>query len=225
MQKGDKTLKQIADELGINYSTAKTIVQTFRKERRVAKLSKKLTETKKSIRHETYLAQFLTRYKVAKFIFFILDEELVSTKKAEAPLQINHRHSQTHDSLHPLQLFSIEKVDPTQYESQGTGNKFLSIEKGPKLGQVTVGTYANLYSKDPLTHKKDVFYVYTETDPEAKYKEKINYEDPVILNSKQINHELYNSKEPNYDPSEPEFRPHFSFTEYGTWIMESNYMR
>jgi len=51
--------KEAAEELKINYSTAKTIVQTFRREKRVAKKPKHCTETKKAIKHERLLRKLL----------------------------------------------------------------------------------------------------------------------------------------------------------------------
>ena len=70
------TLKQAADKLGINYSTAKTIVQTFRKEKRVAKMPKRSMETKKGLKKGNFLKRFLNVCKTKCLMSIIIEAQV-----------------------------------------------------------------------------------------------------------------------------------------------------
>ena len=68
-------LKEAADRLDINYSTAKTIIQTFRKEGRLAKKEKKKMWSRKATRKQKVLQKYLKRADIDKILGNIVEGE------------------------------------------------------------------------------------------------------------------------------------------------------
>ncbi len=176
-------MKQVADELSINYSTAKTIVQTFRKERRIAKKPKRALETKKAVKRERYLTKLLSHSKVVKMVALIVGEESVTSSDKKSP-------EPTAPIVDSSTLISV----PVRPEAETQHKAFPRItsanqmvlfpaeEDGPKPGQVSCAV-----ATDPLSFpfsRKDVFYVYSESNPEEEYKGKVDYANPVLLRAK-----------------------------------------
>jgi len=181
-------LKQVADELAINYSTAKTIVQTFRKERRITKKPKRSLETKKAIKRERYLSKCLTQSKVARIISRIMEDELIAiandvkcTKQSEPQSPI----AEVSTAIATSPPSGAESPPTKTFPRITSANQmvlFPNEEEGPRPGQVTRAV-ATEYSYFPVS-KKDIFYVYSEINPEEEYRDRVDYANPVVLRAK-----------------------------------------
>lgn len=177
------TLKEVAEQLGINYSTAKTIVQTFRKERRVAKKLKRIMTTKKATAKENLLVRYLTRYRVKNLLTAIIDSEL-GLKKKEECLQKNILEISTvgvslqtnNARLTPMKILS-------RIESAGDMLLFRLEEEGPYDGQISRGVSANM---NFAAQKRPIFFILTETNIEEECKDKIDYNNLVLLKNKHM---------------------------------------
>ncbi len=192
MQQDGKSLKQAADELGVNYSTAKTIVQTFRKEKRITKKPKRMIETKKAIKRERYLSKLLSESKVAKLLSQVLSSELLILQKAKAleepaPLTPPVGLSEASTFMATVQPSDVASPAPKglpRVVSAGQMVLFPLEEDGPKPGQVSRAVSACMDAGVSGLPKKDIFYVYCEDNPEEEYKGKIDYDNPVLLRAK-----------------------------------------
>ncbi len=60
---------------------------------------------------------------------------------------------------------------------------FEADEEGPKLGQMSRGIGVQEEHLLPL-YRREVFYVYPEHDLDEEYKERVDYDNPVLLRSK-----------------------------------------
>eukprot|EP00826_Nyctotherus_ovalis_P048765 TRINITY_DN577_c0_g1_i1.p2 TRINITY_DN577_c0_g1~~TRINITY_DN577_c0_g1_i1.p2 ORF type:complete len:228 (+),score=44.91 TRINITY_DN577_c0_g1_i1:151-834(+) len=173
LQQNNVTLREAADRLGMNYSTAKTIVQTFRREKRVAKKPKRLAATKKSIEKERFLTHFLNKFKVKALLSGIIRTELEAQKTSK------HTHkllAETSTAIASSQGYvpSIRKTLP-RVESAGEMLLVGLEEEGPCAGQTSRGVSANM----ELTHKRPVFFVIADNNIEEEYKKKLDYSNPV----------------------------------------------
>lgn len=174
-------MREAADHLNINYSTAKTIVQTFRKEKRVTKKPKRQIITKKSIEKEKLLVQFLSQFKVKNLMANIVKAEL-EVKKENQDTQKAISEAPTLGSFSkPNPLSNIHKSLP-RVESAGEMLLFELEEEGPYAGQMTRGVSANM---DMITYKRPIFFISVESDLEEEYKQQIDYSNPVLLRNKQ----------------------------------------
>jgi len=217
LQEEKTTLKQAADLLGINYSTAKTIIQTFRKEKRIAKKSKHMVETKKAIKKSQFLTRFLTKAKVESLLDSILLEELVVPEHK----LIKEDHNVSDSCTAP-----VFKIIPNasskvlaRVDSAAQMLLFDEVEEGPGRGQRTRAISVSFHENKEYKH--NFFYVYSETDPEMKYKDKIDYNDPILLRAKtsdrhNVNSHLDLGMEHN---NKPELT--FDFSEYKTKILKN----
>eukprot|EP00826_Nyctotherus_ovalis_P048007 TRINITY_DN5615_c0_g2_i15.p1 TRINITY_DN5615_c0_g2~~TRINITY_DN5615_c0_g2_i15.p1 ORF type:complete len:204 (-),score=55.70 TRINITY_DN5615_c0_g2_i15:297-908(-) len=164
----------------MNYSTAKTIIQTFRRERRITKKSKHMLETKKAAKREHFLVRFLTKTKLECLVTSILSEELVAREE-----NLGREDHCTSEVLTAPAVRSVgsskEKLLP-RVESAAQMVLFEEAEEGPGSGQMTRAISVSPHEIEE--HKHDLFYVYSDTDPEMKYKDKIDYSDPLLLRSK-----------------------------------------
>lgn len=69
----------------------------------------------------------------------------------------------------------------TRIESAGQIHVFETEEPGPCTGQVSRGIAVCM---DSIINKKPIFFVYDEENMEEKYKEGINYGDPILLRNR-----------------------------------------
>ena len=165
------TLKQAADKLGINYSTAKTIVQTFRKEKRVAKMPKRSMETKKGLKKGNFLKRFLNVCKT-KCLMSIIIEAQVNFGQT--------RSSQLSETL--ITGNSLQQITAAFPRIESTEQMTLfEVEEGPCNGQISRGIFTNIES---IVQKKEVFFIFDEIELENKYKNEIDYSNPVWLRAK-----------------------------------------
>ncbi len=233
MQQEKKSLKQAADELDINYSTAKTIVQTFRREKRVAKKPKRGLQTKKAIKRERFMARVLTRYKVGKILAKIMESE--TRGEAKKPSKEKSR-------AHPEASTAVATQQPTELPS-GMHKVFPRVtsalqmvlmpleEEGPKEGQVSRGILTDSFELPPT--KRDIFFVRSETNPEELYRDKVDYSNLVAFRAKV--RPGAESKLPGLQPiaggvgeqrhllHPREEHPVFEFATYGPRILASRY--
>lgn len=163
MQQKDTTLKEAAEKLDINYSTAKTIVQTYRKENRISKKPKHIKETKKSIRREEFLIRVLTQAKLAKLLPRIMQTEFKPPKKKKSL-----KPSQPNSEARTLAATGQPQDNPSfkgfhRIESAGQIQIMESEVEGPKPGQVSRAVTADV----PQSAKKDVFHVRCERTEEV----------------------------------------------------------
>ena len=183
-------MKEAADLLEINYSTAKTIVQTFRREKRIAKKPKRFLETRKSIQKERYLHKILSKNRVVDMVGKILENELVMEKAAEK----KEKFEDVKEVLASGITNATNEIEANAAQGQLPGNGFhyvssatqlalIDIEEGPKEGQVSrpIGVQQDL----PIPAcKRVIFYIFPEQNPEEDYKHKVDYEDSVALRPK-----------------------------------------
>lgn len=179
------TLKQAAENLNINYSTAKTIVQTYRKEKRISKKPKHTIETKKSMKRENFLSKVLTHDKVAKVMSRIISTEFKTGKKRKLLKTKNTKFSHVISEAQTLPATGqapenlVSKSFP-RIESAGQMQLFEPEKEGPKTGQITRAVFADI----PQVLKKDIFYIHCKPNTEEELKELIDYNDPLVLKSK-----------------------------------------
>ncbi len=189
MQQDGKTLKESADLLAINYSTAKTIVQTFRRERRIAKKPKRFVETRKAIQKEKFLERTLVKHHVAALVAQALQDELFLAGVDEKKLA--EESKEVSAAANTKETGDVEEGSATLGPHKGIPRVYSAPqmvlvqaeEEGPKEGQVSraVGVREDMLLP---ASRKEVFYVYPESSLDEEYKNKINYDDPVELRTK-----------------------------------------
>ena len=180
LQQSKISLKQAADELDINYSTAKTIVQTFRKEKRVAKKPKRMLETKKGMKKEKFINRFLSQYKVRSLMSDIINA-MEGLKKNEREIQKGLSETATLGASFATPMPNLHK-SLTRIDSASQMPLFALEEEGPYLGQISIGITANIEME---AEKKPIFFVLEEANIEDEYKEKVDYNNMVLLRNKQ----------------------------------------
>lgn len=207
--------------LGINYSTAKTIIQTFRREKRIAKKSKHMLETKKAVKKSHFLVRFLTKTKVESLLNSILSKELIAPE---------HKLIKEDNNVSDAHTASALKIVPntfskslTRIDSAEQMILFEEIEEGPGREQVTRAVSVSLY--DDQEHKHDLFYIYSDTDPEMKYKDKIDYNDPLLLRAKNLDKHNTNSYVDLNAGLNAEPELVFDFHEYKAKILRNPHIR
>lgn len=218
MNQENVTLKEAAEKLDINYSTAKTIVQTYRKENRISKKPKHTIATQKSLKREMFLSRVLTQRNLAKLMSRIISTEFKivkrrKTSKEKVSLQAisdARTLAGTGQAIENPTLRGIPRV-----ESAGQIQLFENEVEGPKVGQVTRA----VFTETPLHHKKNIFSVHSE----SKIQE-------LIIDSKgQVSEKQNNIRNNNFPPSVQERavdkRLVFDFKTYGEMIMRSAYMK
>eukprot|EP00826_Nyctotherus_ovalis_P061652 TRINITY_DN8792_c0_g1_i3.p2 TRINITY_DN8792_c0_g1~~TRINITY_DN8792_c0_g1_i3.p2 ORF type:complete len:107 (-),score=15.33 TRINITY_DN8792_c0_g1_i3:405-725(-) len=99
------------------------ILQTFRRERRVAKVSKKLKCTKKSLRKEKLLTLTLTEYKVQRFVSFILSKGCSANDQDNIGKRHGHGYSETSSFTEPRRIFAMVKVSREGAGASGVGER------------------------------------------------------------------------------------------------------
>lgn len=193
-------LKQAAGELGINYSTAKTIVQTFRQEHRIMKKPKRAIVTKRGLKRERRLIRALTKSKITKLINLIVTSELTPCENSEKLKSIKSVREQTTES--GLIDNHLPAKHLTRVMSACQMVIFPSEEKGPKKSQITRAVSAN---DDEFITKKDIFQI--RENFEEEFKAIVNYENLIMTRSK-----------PKEDPPNPENEklPSLNYTEQCT---------
>jgi len=168
-------LKKAASELNINYSTAKTIVQTYRRENRITKRPKYMAETKKTLRRERLLAKMLVQKRVRKLTTLILKTALNQSKKKK-----KNKERTGISEVRTLPVTAQTNENPIskgfpRVESAGQIVFFESETLGPKCGQMSRGVMVN---REAGITKKKIFYVHYKNNSEEEFKESIN--DPIL---------------------------------------------
>eukprot|EP00826_Nyctotherus_ovalis_P064903 TRINITY_DN9530_c0_g1_i9.p1 TRINITY_DN9530_c0_g1~~TRINITY_DN9530_c0_g1_i9.p1 ORF type:complete len:298 (-),score=78.77 TRINITY_DN9530_c0_g1_i9:230-1123(-) len=181
-QQKNMTLKEAAEKLDINYSTAKTIVQTYRKENRISRKPKHMKETKKSIRREEFLSRVLTQAKLAKLFPRVIQVEFGSPKKKKSP-----KLSQSNSEARTLAATGQPQDNPPfkafhRIESAGQMQIIESEVEGPRPGQVSRAVTVDV----PQNVKKDIFHVRCEQKEENAFECK-NLVLPKSREKKQLN--------------------------------------
>ena len=175
MKEGKQNLREIATVLNLNYSTAKTILQTFRKEKRIAKRPRCFVETKNAIKHERNITSFLTKNKV----YDLMNEVLLTEYN---PVENNDAfHKKSLDGCSDSQ--SSMQTHPESLKKINSSSQFPSSNKEEKGKYVSIGVTVNMVD---TTFRRDIFFVYSDVDPDEFYKGKINYDD--FLNPKIYQH-------------------------------------
>lgn len=229
------TLKDAAEKLDINYSTAKTIVQTYRKENRISKKPKHSIITKKSLKREQFLSRVLTQTKLAKIMSRIVAAELNLKKRKLCRTKSLQGISEarTLAATGQAQDIPVGKSFP-RVESAGQMQLLEAEKEGPKPGQVTRAISANM----PLSLKKDVFYVHVPCsakevlpapDPQdlemIEEKEEANLEKPVIENEGREREDENGEMRDLSGLEEREAGVWFDFRTYGEKIVKSAWER
>ena len=167
-----------AEELKINYSTAKTIVQTFKCQKRFAKIPKRSLTSLRTRKREGRLRRVLTKRSLPSICERIFLDELKPEKCAEivAALKPRPQHkTKAVQNDNPLPILPIPARSPSPPASS-----FPVCEPGPKVGQVSRGTDGP--SDNWCAGKlKDVFYIYTIEGPESLFRHKIDYTLPMKI--------------------------------------------
>lgn len=158
--------------MSINYSTAKTIIQTFRRDKRISKQPNTLLETKKSIKHENFIGRFLNPHKVGLLLSAIIDTE----KRPKPPIKF-------------MPELDIE-ISPLLNASSNEENtpRIIEINKFPK--KVDCGVTANLGLKEI---KKDIFFLDNRKNAEDEYLGQIDYNDNIYLRGRTKGKSLKNT--------------------------------
>lgn len=222
------TLKEAAEKLNINYSTAKTIVQTYRKENRISKKPKHTIITKKSIKREQFLSRVLTPTKLAKTISKIISTECGSNKKRKSLKVTPISEARTLAATAQANENPIAKGFH-RIESAGQ-MQLLEAEEGPKPGQVTRAVVVDI----PQSLKKDIFHVHSEDKSEEKLKKiscegtELRGEEMKMEERKKRVVEINNNVEEQRVIAAKDMRDErslFDFSRYGAMIMSSAYTR
>lgn len=186
-----------------------------------------MLETKKSIKKNHFIMRFLTKSKVDSLIVSILSEE--TNTVGNKSVVKSYGGVEEAGLAEALTSSPVRIVDPTKalprIESAEQMVLFEEVEEGPGDGRTTRAVSINLTSED--LHKKDVFYIYSDTDPEKKYKEKINYSDPILLKAKCIEKgnvmSLTNGYNIEKSNDQHSLNVSFDFHEYKTKILMNAY--
>jgi hypothetical protein len=201
MQQGAKNLKMAAEELNINYSTAKTILQTFKCQKRFAKKPKRSLTSLRSRKREGYLRRTLLPRVMPDIFLNIFADELRPEKCADLAdsLQAGGRKhlklsfaatptpTPTPMSRAPLAL-PVPMTSPGPRGSAGMVRSPLEekvvqsefVEPGPRAGQVSRGTDVP-WELPFAVETKDAFYIYSIDGPEAPFKHKVDYTTPMQI--------------------------------------------
>ncbi len=186
-------MKDAAAALNINYSTAKTIVQTFRRERRVTRKRKQTLETKKGLKREHHLQATLSHCKLANIFLRILQNE---TANDPTTCKAVHAEALNAPGTTIPTASGTPEATPEDATPLKTGNKAMTRahsaaemclvseeEKGPKPGDMSRPTQTGGESFPPQS-QKPVFVIYTESNPEDQFKDQIDYRNLVRLRTK-----------------------------------------
>lgn len=229
MNQENITLKEAAEKLDINYSTAKTIVQTYRRENRISKKPKHTKATQKSLKREMFLSRVLTQRNVAKLMSRIVATEFKTTKRRKTLKE--KVSSQAVSDARTLAGTGQALENPMskgfpRVESAGQMQLFEAEVEGPRVGQVTRAVLTEI----PLHHKKNIFYIHSESNAE-EFKQ-------LIDSKEQVNEKQEDIKNSNCPPPISAFnlvqrkeegavdgKLMFDFRSYGEMIIRSAYMR
>lgn len=220
MQKDGRNLKEASDELKINYSTAKTIVQTFRRERRIAKKSKKAFITKRGLRRERRLVRKVTKATVPRMLAKIISTATSLPENFQKPsLKTNEQSTAAIKENNGSEKAFSRVVSVSQIVF------FPSQESGPKVGQVSRGVLVELQDLP----KKNIFLVF-HSKVEEGFKEVVDYNDLVPSKIKATGESIQLTKLPplQLSPTHPlveDVRVSFEFGEYKRRIEDSNEKR
>lgn len=181
------SLREASAKLGINYSTAKTIVQTFRREKRIAKMPKKQHGTKKALKKERMLRRVLTNRSLSKILTHILNDEISSSKKKQQDQDTNIQRKDT--STFPtgyVEIPQIQSKENKEFPRILSANQIMTFaveEEGPKKNQISrcIDTPQDL----PIPiFKKDIFYIFAENNAEEEYRANLDYSNLLVLKTK-----------------------------------------
>lgn len=154
------SLKKAAVALNVNYSTAKTILQTFKKKNRITKQPKHMAGTKKVAKHEQLLVKMLRQKRVKKLMGTILKAALKQpgNKKLTTNQKLSQRNVNSQSKTLPNMVQPMPNSTSNGFhriESAGQMILFEAETPGPKCGQMSRGVMTEV-----KVVKKDLFYVY-----------------------------------------------------------------
>ena len=141
----------------MNYSTAKTIVQAFRREKRISRKYTVPFETKKSLKKEHCIDHFLKPRRVNLLISAILDTE------TKSKLSLKNTNIDTLSTNPLLEKKILNKTEEIK-------------ESGLIIRKVDFGVNVNLRVKQ---FKKNIFFIINPKNSEEEYNKKINYENEL----------------------------------------------
>jgi len=202
--------------LKINYSTAKTIVQTFRREKRIAKKPKKAFITKRGLKRERRLARKVTKITVPQMLTKIILAATFNPKVFQKPsLKVSEQSTAAVKENN-----ESEKVFPRAV-SVSQMVYFPPQENGPKTNQVSKGVLVEAQDFP----KKNIFLVF-HNKVEEEFKERVDYDDLIRTKSKLTEEIIQFTKLPalQLSPTRPlvkNVRASFEFGEYKRWIEDS----
>ena len=168
-------MKKAAEDLDVNYSTAKTIIQIFRKEKRIARKPKHLIVTKKSLRREKFLKKMTNPYRIKKVMAKVIKAELKKSKKKKSSINKDLFQISEAKTLAVTNQMEENVRRFPRIESAGQMVIFADMVFGPKAGQMTKGTLTNI---QPIEPKTKLFHI---NISEECYRGKINYNDLLLL--------------------------------------------
>ena len=169
MEAKNITLKDAANKLKINYSTAKTIVQTFRKERRILKKPRFAIKTVKAIKHQKLIIKALTKPKIKRIIRSIIKSEILFKTKEKNIGKINLPEGATMNTAQTIENPISKRFH--RIESAGQMILFESEISGPKCGQIT----RSVSTIDLPKALRSIFYI--KNDPDEEYERLISEND------------------------------------------------
>jgi len=139
-----------------------------------------------AMKKENYLQKCLNSEQISKIISQILSTETWSSKIEEKPenLQVASQEISTAFCTNPNYGTPQKLGNLVRTQTIEQFIIFPSEEDGPKFLQTTRAT---MTENMETTSKKDVFFIYEEENLDEKYREKIDYKDPIILKGKNKN--------------------------------------
>lgn len=175
------SLKEAAQVLAINYSTAKTIVQTFRREKRVAKKPKHCIETKKGIKHENLLKKALPKCQVQECVSRILQSELI----CGADKKIEKAEASNFDDV-PKETSTVQSSGDSNNppKEQNGFHRVVSASQMKIMVSVAAGPDDPIELDEQSKTSKPIFLLYSDYNVEDNYKDKVDYNDRVQLRVK-----------------------------------------
>lgn len=216
------SLRKAAKELNIKYSTAKTILQIFRREHRIAKKEKPDVISKRTLRHERRLTRLLEASRISKLIKRIIIAETRKKRSKKVKKAKVLHEIPTSTALPKDQGGLSTKNELPRVRSANQMMLFPVEENGPGANKVTRAVSTEITN---FTQRKSIFKIVIKENLEEKYKQLINYNNLLITKEKVILHKPSVHKLPPIDIEErslaSEVDAKFSFVEYKAEILSS----
>jgi len=164
-------------------------VQTFRREKRIAKRPKRYGETLKSAKHSKCLSKSLTTDLVQNIICDLLQGEFLCSDNSNMKMQPEPNICEKDPTTVASHYANISDSQQKDDEKSGMFSKVYSAND-VRVPPVKVPPIRVLprkfYDADgtQFPEERQIFTVYPETNPDEEYKGKVDYQDPVLLRVK-----------------------------------------